>query len=683
MQKQDQAIRILIIEDALDEAEQIVSHLRNHGIAIRPHQIQSKEEITTLLSTQECHFVLANPNNRIADLEEIVNLVRKTNKDCPLLVSVAEINETLIMQWINYGIRRFILRSQPDHMLAVIRREWEDLLARRTARRLEAALKESERRCDALLESSRDPIAYIHEGMHVRANKAYLEMFGYMDFADVEGMPILDMIAQSSIEDFKNVLKELSKGESPPTRLDIKVCKAGGSAFDVVMEFAQATYENEPCQQITFRLNTGAAFNPDEDLITGLYSRAFFLRELDRVVSEAANGKDDLSVLLLEPDEFSRMVESLGLGSMDLLLADLAAVIRDLLHPDDIAARLSDSMFAILMRRCTHNKALERAQNIRRAFDERIFDLGGKSLSVTLSGGMIFVSEHIANANAILGHAAALLKTAQQTGSSLKHFDPEGEDKADVKVERERVVQIEKAIQDGAFTLFYQPIVSLHGAEGEFYEAHLRMKNTEAELLPAEFFPIAEKHGMLPALDRWIISNVIQRLSERKKEGHKTIVFLKITIPSIEDTETVTWIAQQLKTYRVSGDQLVFEMPESKITTNLKVVYEFLKNIRQLHCQFAVQQFGSGLNSFQLLKHIDVQYVKIDRIFMDEFSSNRENQEKVREICDQARAIGKPTIAEFVEDTASMSILFGFNISFVQGNFLQEPEQVMSYDFNM
>ena len=129
------------------------------------------------------------------------------------------------------------------------------------------------------------------------------------------------------------------------------------------------------------------------------------------------------------------------------------------------------------------------------------------------------------------------------------------------------------------------------------------------------------------------------------------------------------------------SEKLVFLMPESKVSTNLNPVKQFTKGLAQLHCGFAVQQFGSGLNSFQLLKHVDLDYIKIDRTFMTDFAKTRENQLKVKEICEQAHAQSKLTIAEFVEDAASMSILFTLGVNFVQGNFLQEPEKVMSYDF--
>ena len=110
----------------------------------------------------------------------------------------------------------------------IVRREFEALTMRRNVRRIEAALRESERRCEALLDSSRDPIAYVHEGMHVRANKAYLEMFGFDEFEDVEGMSILDMIAPDDADDFKALLKRLSKGEKPPQRLNLKAQRGDG-----------------------------------------------------------------------------------------------------------------------------------------------------------------------------------------------------------------------------------------------------------------------------------------------------------------------------------------------------------------------------------------------------------------------------------------------------------------------
>jgi diguanylate cyclase (GGDEF)-like protein/PAS domain S-box-containing protein len=685
MPKQDKVIRLLLVEDSADDAEQLVSQLRNAGLAVRPTRAETRDAVAEALGGQDLDLVLANPAARQVPLAEVCAAVQKLGKDRAVIALLPDANEVGLLQVFRDGARAAALRARPEHLLAIVRREFDDINHRRAVRRLEAALKESERRCDALLDSSRDPIAFVHEGMHVRANRAYLEMFGFGDFEEIEGTPMLDMIAPAAAESFKNLLKRLSKGEKPPTRLEIKAKKSDATVFDAVMEFAEATFEGEPCQQITFRLNLGtqAQASPDHDLVTGLYTRAHLLKELDRTVSEAASGKTDHSLLLIEPADFKRVLDEIGLGSADLLLADMAALLREHCTADDLAARLSETTFTVLYRRRSHEDAERAARALIRAFGERIFEAGGKSLQVPVSGGLVLVGERIANADAILGHAAAALKLARQSGNpnEVSIFDPAARDKADAAVERERLAQIKIALAQNGFVLFYQPIVSLHGAEGEYYEILLRMASAKGELLPAEFFPVAEKHGLLPALDKWVIAHAIKALAERAKSGHQTTLFVKLTVAGIEDSTLLPWIAQQLKAHRVSGERLVFEMPESKVTTNLRPVREFLRGLAQLHCSFAVQQFGSGLNSFQLLKHIDARYLKIDRPFMADLPKSKENQQKIKEICDQAHGNGRLTIAEFVEDAASMSILFGFGVNFVQGNFLQEPEKVMAYDF--
>jgi diguanylate cyclase (GGDEF)-like protein/PAS domain S-box-containing protein len=683
MAKQDNIIRLLLVEDSAEDAEQVVSQLRNAGVSVRPQRAESRDALAAALAGQDIDLVLASARSKTASPADAVGLVERAGKDCPVIALVTAIDDAATLGAMRDKVRALALRGNPEHLVTVVRREAEDLGHRRALRRLDAALKESERRCDALLDSSRDPIAFVHEGMHVRANRAYLEMFGFGDFEEIEGTPILDMIAADAAEGFKALLKKLSKGEKPPAQLQIRAQKSDGTAFDAVMEFAAATFEGEPCQQITFRQQqSAAALPPDTDLVTGLHNRQYLLRELDSAVSEAASGRSDIALLYIEPDHWRSVIDTVGLGNADLVMADLAERLRALAGDEDVAARFADNALMLLVRRRSHEEAVRMAQSLRRAFEGHIFEAGGRSLPLPVSIGAVLIGERIANAEAILAAASRALKQAQDAGGNrVQVHDPAAQDKADQAAEQQRLAEIRAALESDGFVLFFQPIISLHGAEGEYYEILLRMRSPQGELLPAEFFPVAEKHRLLPAIDRWVAASAIKTLAERERAGHRTVFFVKITVPTLEDPGLLPWIAAQLKAHRVSGDRLVFEMPESKVTTNLKPVREFQKGLAQLHVGFAVQQFGSGINSFQLLKHIDCHYLKIDRTFMAELARNQENQQRVKEICDQAHAHGKLTIAEFVEDAASMSLLFGFGVNFVQGNFLQEPEQVMSYDF--
>src|SRR5690606_12258051 len=187
----DTTLRLLIVDDSAENAEAIVSTLRNSGVAVRPFRPQNPEELAQFLGNQAIDLVLVAPSQTIPQLL-LTQQIASSGKDIPMILLVEQIEENALVEAVTNGIRAIALRRRPEHLLAAINNEWTDLRARRGLRRIEAQMRETERRCDALISSSRDPIAYIHEGMHIRANDAYLEMFGYESYDDVEGISLLD-----------------------------------------------------------------------------------------------------------------------------------------------------------------------------------------------------------------------------------------------------------------------------------------------------------------------------------------------------------------------------------------------------------------------------------------------------------------------------------------------------------
>ena len=689
MSKPDNVIKLLLIEDSVDEAEQIISMLRNGGIALRPTRAANEAELEDLLERQPPDMILANLGSRDLPLRQAAEAVNRCGKDISMIVYGSNLTDNQVVEAFQHGARGLALQNRADHLQVIVRREFEALTMRRSVRRLENALRESERRCSDLLDSSRDPIAYVHEGMHVRANRAYLETFGYEDFEDIESMSILDMVAADDAEDFKALLKKLSKGERPPQKLNLKAQRGDGSTFDAVMEFAEAMYEGEPCQQIVFRQQAVDAVASEEleelrtkDLITDLFNRKYLTTELDRVVAAANAGTSDQALILLELDNYKTVLDGIGLGNTDLLLGDMANLMKRHLKETDIAGRLGEHTFGIIVCERNAEAVAQLTEALRKAFEERIFEVGKNSINLTISVAGSLIVESASNGNAVLDRASLTLRTIQaEGGNRARVFDPAAKDKEDAEKNRQWLKLIKDALSNDGYILFYQPVISLQGAEGEFYEVLLRMKGPKGEILPAFFMPIAEQHGLLPQLDRWVIGTAIKAIAEREQGGRKTSFFIKLSPQSLEDPGLLPWIALQLKNARQRGDALIFEMPESKVVTNLKPARAFVRGLEQLHCGFALEQFGSGLNSFQLLKHIPAHYLKIDRSYMADLPKNKENQERIKSMCDQAHNAGKLTVAEFVEDAASMAILFSCGMNFVQGNFLQEPEQVMTYDF--
>jgi PAS domain-containing protein len=212
MTRPDNIIKLLLVDDSVDDAEQTISILRNGGIAVRPARASTDVELEAALEQQMPDLIIIDIGSKSLSVKQVHDIAERGGRDIALIGSGRGLGEDAIVKAFRDGVRALMLRDSHEHVQMIVRREFEALVTRRGVRRLEASLRESERRCEALLDSSRDPIAFVHEGMHVRANKAYLEMFALDDFEDVEGMSILDMIASQDADDFKALLTRLSKG---------------------------------------------------------------------------------------------------------------------------------------------------------------------------------------------------------------------------------------------------------------------------------------------------------------------------------------------------------------------------------------------------------------------------------------------------------------------------------------
>jgi PAS domain S-box-containing protein len=241
----DVALRLLIVDDTVEAAESVVSTLRNAGIAVRPSRPENADELAHQVGQQSPDLVLVGRDAKLVPASLVLQHVASSGKDLPVLLLVDNIDEAGLVDALSLGARGIVLRHRNEHIVTTVRTEWADLDARRALRKLEFQVRETERRCDALIESSRDPIAYLHEGMHIRANSAYLDMFGYESYEDVEGMSILDMIAPSHVEAFKALLKKLSKGEPPPPRVEVEARTPDGNQFAAVMEFTPFSWRTK------------------------------------------------------------------------------------------------------------------------------------------------------------------------------------------------------------------------------------------------------------------------------------------------------------------------------------------------------------------------------------------------------------------------------------------------------
>ncbi len=690
----DNALRLMIVDDNVEDAEAIVSAMRNAGIAVRPLRPASAEELGAMLAAQAIDLVLASQQSSGVPLDDVLQLVKSSGKDLPVIAIADRVDEASLSQAFAGGVRGIALRNKPQQLLGAVRTEWADLEARRSLRRLEAQVRETERRCDALIESSREPIAYVHEGMHIRANAAYLEMFGYESFDDIEGMSLLDLVAPQHVDGFKQLLKGLSKGETPPPRYELQARDIEGNDFPAVMEFTPALYEGEPCLQVVFRrqeTDPELAREVEElrqrDQVTGLLNRPTFLRALEDAVASVAQNQGQHGLLLLEPDHYQRLLQEIGLDSADALLEAIAGRLRSVL--DDapagsgaLAARFGEHSLAVLVR-ADHLATTALAERIREAFASHIFQIGSRSSAITASIGGVQIGEKIASVTQVLAKANHGVQSSIAVGGNrFEIFDPSAVDRAEEERIQAWVNRLRDALDHDRFVLYYQPVISLQGEPGATYETYIRLDAGSGEMVPPlSFLQIAEEHGLLWEIDRWVVGHAIGVIGQRARDGEPTTLLVKITQASLADDSLARYIGEQLAAQGVDGEHLVVQLPEAKVFTHLRAAQEFAAALARHKCRVGLEQFGVGLDSFQLLSHFDPAFVKLDRSFMEDLAKNTANQQRVREIATKTHGLGIRSIAEFVQDAASMSILFSTGIDYVEGHFLAPAGPVMDYDF--
>ncbi|MBV6848474.1 GGDEF/EAL domain-containing response regulator [Xanthomonas euvesicatoria] len=688
MQKgKDLTLRLMIVDDSVESAETIVTALRNGGIAVRPSRPQSQEELASMLSGQIDLAILGQAQQ--IPMSALQTQIAGSGKDIPIILLAERIEENALVEAASHGVRAIALRHRPAHLLALVRSEWDDLQARRGLRRIEAQMRETERRCDALIASSRDPIAYVHEGMHIRANDAYLEMFGFESFDDVEGISLLDMIAAQYVDDFKQLLKAMSKGEPPPAHYKLDARRVEGDTFPATMEFATATYEGEPCIQVVFRRRE--EFDPElarevEDLrqrdqVTGLLNRPTFMVALEQAVAQAGRSEGQSGFLLIEPDHYARILPEFGLDSADALIAALAAHVASVLDDSVLAARFGEHSFALLLNG-NYARTHALAETVRNAFAQHVVSVGTRSATVTVSIGGVQIGEKIASIGQVLNRGTeAVRTTAELGGNAVSIYDPAAADRAEEERIERWVEQLREALVGDGFLLHYQPVLNLQGEPLELYQAFLRLERNGEMMSPNAFMAIAEEHDLVTEIDRWVVARAIRQLGERQRAGHKTHLLVRIGPNSFSDPQMIDTIREQLAVYGVPGERLWLQTPESKVFTHLRNAQQFLAAVSAMECKVGLEQFGSGLDSFQLLAHFHPAFLKLDRGITGDIASARESQEKIREITSRAQPAGILTMAEFVADAQSMSSFFSAGVDYVQGDFVAPTGPLMNYEF--
>ncbi|MDN3650396.1 EAL domain-containing protein [Reinekea marina] len=680
------AIRVLLIHDTQNEAEPLANAIRNSGQAVRSHFIASLDELNSVLESQTWDLLLAKLNTGTVDTSAAVDAIVRDGKDLPMIGLISQYDEDIIASALDMGMADVIIESSEQHLTQAIKREFSALRDRRLLRTTRVSLKETEKRVQLLLESSVDAISYVHEGMHIHANPAYLEMFGYDDLEELQCTPIMDLVAGKEINTLKDGLKQVaSKNEHSFSTVGKH---AEGEEFKIQMTFSSASYEGESCTQIVIRrieadsevLQEKIKEISSQDLVTGLHNKLYFNEQLDSAYQKVISDSKRYLIAHIGIANFADIKVKAGVAGTDVILKQIAQILSDS-HPKDAQiARYADDMFGLLSEKSDLAAVKAEITSMLKTANENLYDVDGKTIPVTLAAGLAHIDEQCDSGNKALVQADQAYNSAIKSGEPVCYFD-----RSDIAnlAENSIVAKVQHALEHDGLRIQFQPIMSLRGDSQEHYDVLVRLKDKDgSDITPDEFIDAIENSDMSSKLDRWVVEKSLENLASHRARGHNTQCLIHLTPASIQDPAFLPWVNSILKKQKLPGDSVCFQVREEAALSYLKAAKAFSKGMSLLKCQLAINRFGLAENSKQLMNHLDISYARVHPSFVEELTEKGQASDELQAVLTEIHSNDINSIVPQIEQAEVLASLWELGVNYIQGYYLQAPLDEMAYNFD-
>ncbi|MEM7208231.1 MAG: EAL domain-containing protein [Pseudomonadota bacterium] len=685
----DSVIRLLVLDESLNDAEHATSAIRTLGYAVKSARVLDLQELVERLKSEQfdlclCCVATLSP----LPLSDLVGTVSREGQHLPIIAMRSPRDNTSTADMMKAGAVDAVDKGDHEHLKLVVNREFQHVKLAGGLDILKAAYFDSEKRSQMLMDSSRDAISYVHEGMHVHANEAYLELFGFNTLEEIQGAPIMDLVISDDQDTLKSFLR--NHADNGEDSLGTQLMHTNGSTFSATMEFSRTTVDGEPGTQIIIRdrvdtreLERQLNLLSQTDQLTGLYNRQHLMKLLQDTCERATQGEARYSLFHIKLEDFEATKNTLGVLGADRVMADVANLLRQVAQQDDVLCRFEDATYTILSVLSDEKPITQYARKILSIVDKFICDVGGKSINPRCSIGIAIIDESTSDPNEVLSRAEKALEKALQRGQTQRIYQPKPGEQTQKQIDQMWTKRLSAALKNNRFSLLYQPIVSLGGDDLERYDVSYSLVDEAGKPTPqSEFIAVAERTGMAKGIDRWVIFNAAKQLAEQIRVSPKTVFFIPLTDSALEDPELFRWIRQLLEQLRLPDYSIVFQMSESSVITHLKQARAMAAALHKINCKISLFEFGAEPNPFQLIKHVPADYVRIHKEFMKNLTTSMENQQAIQSISEKARRHGQVSIAPNVEDAGSLSVLWGLGTDLIQGDFLQAQAEDLAYDFS-
>ncbi|MES9859233.1 MAG: EAL domain-containing protein [Candidatus Thiodiazotropha sp. LLP2] len=689
----EEAIELLVLGNTTPEVETCLDSLRNSGTPAHALRIDHDADQLGIELKKKRHLdlLIYTVDNDALEVNQLLALLVAISPSTPVIAIGEEFDEKLRIEMMQQGITDLVERKNFDHLVQVILREYKNLKTLRRLQQIEHQLEEAEERCDSLTESSRDAIAYVHEGMHVTANRAYLELFGLASEDEIEGLPIMDMIASSEHAGFKKLLRKLSADSEHSCEVKTTCIRGNGTEFSAELHFTPASIDGESCTQVVFRdqsitreVEEKLRLLSTQDVQTGLYNRQYFLTQLEEEVKRYnASGSKRGTLFYITLDNFTEIRSQTGIKSSDALLLQIAGLLRSTVSNQEVLARFGDHTFTIL----TNEKEWKNAENIAKQICSAIENnnQSNQEILATCSIGVAFSSENFASGNDYITHAYQACEQARSLGGNSYYIADATIPASETSTSGEANLSalIRYAFDNDTFQLSYQPIVSLHGDTRENYAVTVRLiDEKKEEIQPDHFLSQVEEMGRTPEMDRWVIRHAIDELAKQRKKGKKINFLINISGSSLDDDTLLLFVCDCLRDYEAKGSWVTFQFDDTDARTHLQKLQKFAEGLKKIKCKTCIDHFGLAKMPEAILNSFPLDFIQFHSSFLSDLSENQDKQDKLNHLNELVQAEDIKTIASGVEEAGSLAILWSIGVNYIRGYFIQEPSISIDYDFN-
>jgi diguanylate cyclase (GGDEF)-like protein/PAS domain S-box-containing protein len=428
-------------------------------------------------------------------------------------------------------------------------------------------------------------------------------------------------------------------------------------------------------------LNRRLSYHASHDVLTGLVNRREFENRMERALKSAKARETSYALCCLDIDQFKIVNDTCGHSAGDALLGQVGALLKSKVRWRDTLARLGGDEFGILLESCSLDEAMRTAESLREAvrnfkftWEERTFRLGA-------SIGVVPISVDNADVASVISAADSACQAAKEAGRNRVHsFEENDIDLMRRRREMQWAARINNALEEGRFELFRQTILPLqHAEEGAHYELLLRMRDEAGKIVaPDNFITAAERYGITPSIDRWVIENAFRWLVSEADEREKlSMCSINLSGQSLGDDKFLPYVIDQFHRSGLDATKICFEITETAAIASFSQANRFIHALKELGCKFALDDFGTGLSSFGYLKHFPVDFLKIDGSFVKEILHDPIDREMVRSINEIGHLTGKQTIAEFAENNEIINMLRSLGVDYAQGYGVSQPQRVL------